>query len=79
MANSLHEELRGKVVVLHKGNLQPKYHDIKQRLFRVEGGFGASPHTMGTALYGQFLADGEKCRMEGDDVERLAAEEELTQ
>lgn len=79
MGNSLHEELEGKVVVLHKGSLRPQYRDFKQRLFRVEGGFGAHKGTIGSALYGIFLADGLKMRMEGEDVERLATEEEIKQ
>lgn len=72
--NSAGMQLQGKVVVLKEGTLKPEYRALKWRLFRVEGGFGASPSTIGTALIGQFLADGEKCRMEGYQVERVATE-----
>lgn len=74
--NSLKMQLEGKVVVLRANVLKAEYRDLKWRLFRVDGGFGASPNTIGTALIGQFLADGEKARMEGYDVERLATEED---
>jgi len=77
MGNSLNQELESKVVILSKECLKPEYHDIKQRLFRVTGGFGAHTHTIGTALFGKFLADGEEARMEGYNVERLATEKEI--
>ena len=77
MANSLNQELSGKVVVLKKDGLKPEYHDIKQRLFKVSGGFGASSFTNGSVLFGTFLSDGEECRMNGYDVERLATDEEI--
>lgn len=77
MANSLMVDLTDKTVVLKSKFLKPEFSDIKWRLFRVDGGFGASPHTMGTALIGEFLADGEKARMEGYQVLRLATEEDL--
>ena len=77
MGNSLNVELEGKVVVLNKDCLKAEFHDIKQRLFRVEGGFGTHASTIGTALFGTFLADNEKARIEGYDVERLATEAEI--
>lgn len=77
MANSLDQDLLGKVVVLSKDYLKPEWHDLKKRLFKVAGGFGASPHTIGGAIFGEFLFDGEKCRMEGYQVERLATEAEV--
>ncbi|KKL78829.1 hypothetical protein LCGC14_2020940 [marine sediment metagenome] len=76
MGNSLNQDLEGKVVVLAKGSLRSEYHELKHRLFRVSGGFGAKSYTIGTALFGTFLADGDKGRMEGYDVERLATDEE---
>lgn len=62
----------GTVVVLRAEILKPDYHELKWRLFRAEGGFGLRPTTIGTALIGTFLADGEKARMEGYHIERLA-------
>ena len=79
MDNSLNVDLEGKVVVLKPKVLKPEYRAIKWRLFRVDGGFGASPGTMGTALIGEFLADGERARMEGFQVLRLATEKDLAE
>ena len=77
MANSLNMDLRDKVVVLSKKFLKPAFHDLEDRLFHVQGGFGAVPFTMGTALQGTFLKDNEDTRLEGFMVERLATEEEI--
>lgn len=74
MANSLDIDLTGKVVIFRQNYLKVP---AKKHPFRVDGGFGASPHTMGTALGGEFLSDGEVCRMEGYMVERLATDEEI--
>lgn len=77
MGNSLNSDLEGKVVILKAEALKPAYQELKFRLFRVEGGFGSKPYTMGRALFGIFLADGEKARMDSYDVERLATDEEI--
>lgn len=82
MANSLKQDLTGKLVVLKESIMQPKYREMKWRLFQVDAsnsgaGFGASPTTRGTALFGTFIEDGEKARMDGFDVERFATDEDL--
>jgi hypothetical protein len=79
MANSLGIELDGKIVVLKKDTFRPEYQDIKFRLWKITGGFGAASFTLGTALFGECLADGEKARHSGYDVERLATEDEIKQ
>ena len=70
MANSLKIELEGKTVVLNK-----KYYkgDEIDRTVVVTGGFGASPITTGTALTVIFVKDGDTCRAEGPEVQKLAA------
>lgn len=77
MANSLKQDLTGKVVVIKAEVLKPEYKELKHRLFRVRGGFGAVPFTIGTALFGEYLYDSEECRMGGYDVERLATKKEI--
>ena len=64
MANSLNVDLTDKVVRFKPGVLKPEYAHMT---FKVSGGFGASPFTSGRALFGEF-EDGEKCRMNGEDV-----------
>jgi len=74
MANNLDIDLTGKVVVFKQGYLTVP---ATEHPFLVEAGFGAKPHTMGRALLGTFLSDGEECRMEGYMVERLATAKEI--
>ena len=70
MANSLNRNLEeGDIVIIKKDHFKPEFHNREQRRFRVLGGFGMNSFTSGTALFGEFLHDGEKCRMEGYDIE----------
>ena len=45
------------------------------QLFRINGGFGASPSKMGNAVFGEFCVDGEHCRVERGDFIVIADEE----
>jgi hypothetical protein len=74
MGNALDINLTGKVVIFRQSALSVP---AEKHPYRVDGGFGASPNTMGRALWGEFLSDGEECRMEGYMVERLATPEEI--
>jgi hypothetical protein len=67
--NKLNIDLTGKVVVV-----SPKFYkgDERARRFLCQGGFGCNPHTMGSAVSGVFLMDGEKCRIEGYQIEKLS-------
>lgn len=79
MGNSLGIELGGKYVVLRKSSFAEDggYGSAVKRVFLVGGGFGASNFTMGTALMGTFVFDGEQCRWDSYNVERLATEPEI--
>lgn len=74
MGNSLDINLVGKVVIFRQKWMSVPAEDHP---FRVDSGFGAVPGTIGTALGGTFLSDGESARMEGYMVERLATPEEI--
>jgi hypothetical protein len=76
MANNLDIELEGKVVILDKKYF--KGSDI-ERAFLCEDGFGCSSFTRGNAIIGKFLIDGEKCRVEGYQVKRIATKEEIAE
>lgn len=69
MANNLNQELTGKTVVLSS-----RYYrgDEAARTFRCESGFGCSSFTRGSAIYGRFVQDGEKARVEGGEIEKMA-------
>lgn len=78
MGNTLNEDLEGQTVIISAKYLRPEFAEPHLRVFRVRGGFGASPVTGGNALFGEFLADGDSCRMEGWQVERFAEPAEVT-
>ena len=50
-----------------------------ERIFFCESGFGCHPFTIGKAVFGYFVYDGEKCRISRWDVVRLATEEEVAE
>jgi hypothetical protein len=77
MANNLGEDLTNRVVIIGAEHLKPKYAESYLRAFRVLDGFGAVPYTSGSAILGEVLSSGVKCRMEGWQVERYATEEEI--
>jgi hypothetical protein len=78
MVNALNEDLTGRYVVLREDAMSPAYRNIANRVFKVEGGFGAVPYTRGQAIFGVTPIDGQQFRMAGDDVERFATDEEIT-
>jgi hypothetical protein len=77
MANALNEDLTGRYVVLREDAMSENYRDLPNRIFKVEGGFGAVPFTIGQALMGTTPIDGEKFRVGGYDVERFATDAEI--
>ena len=54
----------GCIGILKPSVLKEEYRDGDYQLFRIRDGFGAYPDKMGNAVYGEFCADGEHCRME---------------
>ena len=77
MANALNVSLEGQVVVLRADVFSPPYRALHHRVWRVTGGFGASPAANGRALFCQSLFDGEKTRFDGTAVERVATTADL--
>lgn len=71
MSNSLDRDiLPGEVVILNK-----KYFvQLSDYRFRCTGGFGLKSFTAGSAIYGEFLVDGEKSRIEGYMIDKEATE-----
>jgi len=81
MANALGEDIEGKIVVFHKKYFKENTGFDKpfRRVYYVSGGFGSKHFTIGKALFGNFVFDGEKCRMEGYMVERYATKDEIAE
>lgn len=68
----------GEYLILKVESLAEPYRDDPTwRVFQALGGFGMSPETMGTAVVGTFIRDGEEARMEGYMFERAATSEEV--
>jgi len=65
---SKHENYTNQVVVISPKhmveNWKPQYQSCNFQLFYADGGFGCNPESMGNAVFGTFLADGERERME---------------
>ena len=79
MGNKLNIELASRYIILQSGGRQGyKGNDI-ERVFYCESGFGCSSATSGNAIYGKFVFDGEECRIEGYEIERLATDKEVNQ
>lgn len=72
MGNAIGKNLTGKVVLISTDALREKYHAKERRAFLVENGFGASPATAGTALFGRFVFDNDETRMDGYSVDAEA-------
>ena len=54
--NSLGIDLKDKIVIVKSNCFKGTE---KERRFKCSGGFGCSPITAGTAVFGKFLIDGE--------------------
>ncbi len=73
--NSLGIDLTDKTVIIKRAVFPGRH--ISARVFKLAGGFGCVPYTIGSAIIGEFLHSGEKCRLEGHDVMRLAKEADI--
>lgn len=80
MGNNLNEDITGRFVLLAKGWFRDldQAEDVRERVFLAQGGFGCKPWTMGNAVFGEFVVDGERVRVEGYDLDtRFATREEV--
>ncbi len=68
--------VKGKAVVLRT----PDYRgDTLNRVFECKDGFGCDPQKGGSAVFGEFLVDGEFARIARSHIARLATDEEVAQ
>jgi len=70
-------DITDKAVVLRADAHVEGLRTMRDLLFWARGGFGCDPGTMGSAVVGTYLSDGERCRVEGYMVDRLATEQDL--
>lgn len=72
-------DLNGKIVVRKEETLSEKYRTFDNRLYRVTGGFGASPNSMGRAIFAECLGDGTSERFDHNELEGWLSDEEASQ
>lgn len=77
--NGLHEDITDRFVHVKDGVLKPEHDRPGMRVFYAQGGFGCRSYTNGSAVFGEFIADGEECRMEGWQFDRFATDEEIAE
>lgn len=76
MSNSLNEEIEdGDVLLIDEEYMKSENPSRRERMFEADGnGFGASPSTMGSAVYGKWLESENKARIEGYMIEERVEE-----
>jgi hypothetical protein len=82
VANALNEDVTGRLVVVKAKSVTPGKQALTGRIFQVDarnGGFGAVPYTSGRAVFGWWLDNGRRGRVEGPNLERLITREEAAQ
>lgn len=68
-------DLEGKVVIMSKKFYKGQTEE--ERKFLCLGGFGCKADCMGNAVFGKFLIDGEECRVERYEIEKLSPDQTI--
>ena len=68
-------DITGKVVVIAHTRLNKRYQSPRFQLFKATGGFGCKEGGLGSAVFGQYLADGEDDRRERQELIGIASDE----
>ena len=68
MPISSDSDLNGKIVVIRPGVLRREYQNATNQLKHCTGGFGAYPHSRGSACFCVDLYSGEQYRFERQDI-----------
>jgi len=69
-------DLNGKIIVVNEEWLSERHRIFNNRLYRVTGGFGAAPNSMGRAIFAECLADGIPERFDHDEVDGWLTDDE---
>lgn len=75
--NSEPQDYKGKLLILKPQVLQPQFRQKEAQYFYAENGFGCDPNSLGTAVFGHFLANGQKARLERSDFIGIADKNQL--
>ena len=74
---SYDDDLNNKVVVIKADILRPEYRSARYQLRLCTGGFGASPHSRGSACYCKDLVTGRESRFERRDILGVMEQDKL--
>ena len=73
------DDLNNRVVVIRADVLRPEYRSARYQLRLCTGGFGASPHSRGSACYCKDLVTGKDSRFERRDILGVMEPDDLPQ
>jgi len=73
------DDLNNRVVVIRADVLRPEYRSARYQLRLCTGGFGASPHSRGSACYCKDLVAGKDSRFERRDILGVMEPDDLPQ
>lgn len=72
-------DLTGRVLVIAHTHLKRRYQLPRFQLFKAHGGFGCKEGSLGSAVFGQYIADGEESRQRRNDFIGFADDELIKQ
>ena len=72
-------DLTKQVLVLSHTKLMRRYQMPRFQIFHATGGFGCQENSLGSAVFGIHIADGESCRWNRNDFIGIATDELVTQ
>lgn len=71
------QNYKGKLLILKPQVLEPQFRQKEAQYFYAENGFGCDPNSLGTAVFGHFLANGQKARLSRSDFIGIADKTQL--
>ncbi len=71
------QNYKGKLLIVKPQVLRPQCRQKEAQYFFAQNGFGCDPNSLGTAVFGHFLANGQKARLERSDFLGVADKSQL--
>ena len=71
------QNYQGKLLIVKPQVLEPPFRQKETQYFFAQNGFGCDPNSLGTAVFGHFLANGQKTRLERSDFLGIADKSQL--
>ena len=71
------QNYKGKLLIIKPQVLEPPFRQKEAQYFFAQNGFGCDPDSLGTAVFGHFLANGQKARLERSDFFGIADKSQL--